>query len=121
MDLKSQIVIQDRCEADLRKLLNFGHTIGHAIEVTNDCPFLGPNHPTIKFSLHEELLHGECVSIGIVLEMELAILAKKFPSDKLTVIKEVLQVNTCVFPGDLAAIRIMDSLLRNPQRFPLRN
>ena len=46
-----------------------------------------------KFSLHEELLHGECVSIGIVLENELAILDKKFTADKQEIIKKVLQVD----------------------------
>ena len=44
-------------EKDLRKILNFGHTIGHAIEA------------------HENglMLHGECVAIGIRKELELAV------------------------------------------------
>ena len=48
VEIKSQIVTQDEFEKGDRKLLNFGHTIGHAIE-----------------NLHE-LPHGHAVSIGMV-------------------------------------------------------
>ena len=47
-EIKKQVVEQDPYEKGLRKLLNFGHTIGHAIE--KDSGFT--------------LFHGECVSIG---------------------------------------------------------
>lgn len=53
---KATIVSYDPKEAHLRNLVNFGHTIGHAIEA-----FLTPY-----------LLHGECVAIGMVLEAEIA-------------------------------------------------
>ncbi|CAF1074690.1 unnamed protein product [Didymodactylos carnosus] len=55
--LKVNIVIQDEKETSgLRSVLNFGHSIGHGIEIL----------------LNGKLLHGECVSIGMVLEAELA-------------------------------------------------
>lgn len=52
---KHQIVTQDPQESDIRKILNFGHTIGHAIE---------------RHYLHEPepLLHGEAVAIGMICE-----------------------------------------------------
>ncbi|KIJ62224.1 hypothetical protein HYDPIDRAFT_182819 [Hydnomerulius pinastri MD-312] len=53
---KSTIVTYDPREAHLRNLVNFGHTLGHAIEA-----FLTPY-----------LLHGECISVGMILEAELA-------------------------------------------------
>ncbi|RMZ91149.1 hypothetical protein DV736_g1613, partial [Chaetothyriales sp. CBS 134916] len=53
---KARVVTEDERETGLRNLLNFGHSIGHAIEA-----FLTP-----------QILHGECVSIGMVLEAELA-------------------------------------------------
>lgn len=53
---KAHVVTQDEREGGLRNLLNFGHSIGHAIEA-----FLTP-----------QILHGECVAIGMVLEAELA-------------------------------------------------
>ena len=56
VNTKATIVSHDPKEAHLRNLVNFGHTIGHAIEA-----FLTPY-----------LLHGECVAIGMVLEAEIA-------------------------------------------------
>ena len=47
--LKKQIVEKDTKEAGLRKILNFGHTIGHAIEESCD----------------KKYLHGESVAIGM--------------------------------------------------------
>ncbi|KAJ1917408.1 3-dehydroquinate dehydratase (3-dehydroquinase) [Mycoemilia scoparia] len=54
--VKAYVVTVDVRETGLRGLLNFGHSIGHAIE--------GIMSP--------QLLHGECVSIGCVLESELS-------------------------------------------------
>lgn len=53
---KAHVVTADEREGGLRNLLNFGHSIGHAIEA-----FLTP-----------QILHGECVAIGMVKEAELA-------------------------------------------------
>ena len=52
-EIKREIVMQDPTEKGLRKILNFGHTLGHAIEsycLTTDCP----------------LLHGEAVALGML-------------------------------------------------------
>ena len=54
--LKQRIVEQDPWESGLRKLLNFGHTIGHALE---------------SYLLQQpgrEILHGEAVAAGMVCE-----------------------------------------------------
>ena len=48
--LKKQIVEKDTKETNLRKILNFGHTIGHAIEE----------------SCKGQYLHGECVGLGML-------------------------------------------------------
>ena len=48
--IKGRIVEQDPEEEGLRRVLNFGHTVGHAVEAASGY----------------RLLHGECVSIGIV-------------------------------------------------------
>jgi 3-dehydroquinate synthase len=55
--IKNTIVMQDPTENGIRKALNFGHTLGHAIESF----FL--EHKTKK-----TLLHGEAIAIGIILE-----------------------------------------------------
>ncbi|KAM0746384.1 Shikimate dehydrogenase [Meredithblackwellia eburnea MCA 4105] len=53
---KSHIVTIDEKETGLRNLVNFGHTIGHAIEAV----------------VTPDVLHGECVAVGMVLEAEVA-------------------------------------------------
>jgi len=59
--IKSQIVKEDPKEAGLRKILNFGHTIGHAIE-------------SYYLATEKQLLHGEAIAIGMICE---AFLSKK--------------------------------------------
>lgn len=54
--VKAHIVTIDERETGLRNLVNFGHTIGHAVEAV----------------LTPTILHGECVSIGMILEGEVA-------------------------------------------------
>ena len=53
--VKKRIVEQDEKETGLRKILNFGHTIGHAIESA--------------YGL-ESYLHGECVAMGMLFFIE---------------------------------------------------
>ncbi|KAF7560708.1 hypothetical protein G7046_g3442 [Stylonectria norvegica] len=55
-NVKAEVVSSDEREGGLRNLLNFGHSIGHAIEAI----------------LTPQLLHGEAVAIGMVKEAELA-------------------------------------------------
>ncbi|CAK9785415.1 putative aromatic amino acid family biosynthesis-related protein [Cutaneotrichosporon oleaginosum] len=54
--VKAHIVTIDERETGLRNLVNFGHSVGHAIEAV----------------LTPTILHGECVSIGMILEAEIA-------------------------------------------------
>jgi len=55
VEIKKGVVDQDPFEKGLRKILNFGHTIGHAIETQ----LLTSEHP---------LLHGEAIAIGMICE-----------------------------------------------------
>lgn len=50
IDIKRAVVVEDEKEAGLRKLLNFGHTIGHGVEAAEGF----------------QLGHGTCVAIGMV-------------------------------------------------------
>lgn len=56
IEIKAEIVLSDERERGLRKVLNFGHTIGHAIETLSGY----------------ELAHGEAVAIGMALESAVA-------------------------------------------------
>ena len=65
---KQSVVAQDPQEKGLRKSLNLGHTIGHALE---------------SVLLHKEtpVLHGYAVACGVVGELYLSVLLKGFPLD----------------------------------------
>ena len=69
--LKQRIVVQDPLEAGPRKLLNFGHTVGHALE---------------SFLLTQpgrEALHGEAVAAGLVCESWLSVQRGLLSTDEL--------------------------------------
>lgn len=51
LKIKSHVVEEDEKEQGLRKILNFGHTLAHAIESQNNM---------------ENLFHGECVALGML-------------------------------------------------------
>jgi 3-dehydroquinate synthase len=57
VEIKNEIVVQDPTEKNIRRALNFGHTLGHAIE---------------SYFLENEnkktLLHGEAIAVGMILE-----------------------------------------------------
>ncbi len=56
-EIKAQVVSEDEREADRRRILNFGHTIGHALE---------------SLGGYRGLIHGEAVAVGMVYEADLA-------------------------------------------------
>lgn len=57
IEIKNEIVCEDLTENGIRKSLNFGHTLGHAIESY----FLENDNKT-------SLLHGEAIAVGMILE-----------------------------------------------------
>jgi len=59
--IKKTIVTEDPNEQGIRKHLNFGHTLGHAIESY-----------FLESETKEELLHGEAIAIGMILECYLS-------------------------------------------------
>jgi 3-dehydroquinate synthase len=63
--IKAAVVAADEREADLRMILNHGHTIGHAIE----------------HLLDYELRHGECVALGMIVENEIAVRRGMLPRE----------------------------------------
>lgn len=76
--IKKNVVEKDPNENGLRKTLNFGHTLGHAIESY----FLSnPNKTT--------LLHGEAIAVGMVLACYLSTKLTGFSEEKTIAIKEL--------------------------------
>jgi 3-dehydroquinate synthase len=56
-EIKAEVVSQDETESGLRAILNFGHTIGHALEA---------------ISSYGRYLHGEAISLGQVAAVEIS-------------------------------------------------
>lgn len=77
IQIKNEVVLEDRLEANLRKILNFGHTIGHAVESY----FLESEHK-------ETLTHGEAIALGMITETYLSYKLNDFPKATLETIKK---------------------------------
>ena len=75
--VKERIVLLDPTEKGVRKLLNFGHTIGHAIEEA-----YAADGRTVK--------HGYCVLWGMVAELYLSVIRLGFPVEILSQISHVM-------------------------------
>ncbi|MEY4834170.1 MAG: 3-dehydroquinate synthase [Bacteroidota bacterium] len=61
IEIKNEIVSQDLKENGIRKALNFGHTLGHAIESYS-----------LESQDKKQLLHGEAIAMGMILESYLS-------------------------------------------------
>ena len=77
--IKNDIVAEDPNEDGKRKTLNYGHTIGHAIESL----FLEDQDKTT-------LLHGEAIAVGMVLATYISHKKLEFPVEKLETVKDTM-------------------------------
>lgn len=77
--IKNKIVFEDPTEQSIRKYLNFGHTLGHAIE---SFYLTHPEKPT--------LLHGEAIAIGMIMEAFISVALLGLTNDALQNISEVI-------------------------------
>jgi len=79
IQIKNGIVEQDPTEKGIRKALNFGHTIGHAIESY----FLASSEK-------QTLLHGEAIAIGMIIESYFSLQKELITIDEFNEIKDVI-------------------------------
>ena len=75
--IKNDVVMQDPTEQNLRKILNYGHTLGHAVESY-----------FLESESHKTLLHGEAIAVGMVLEAYLSNKLTGLSDDSLNAIKK---------------------------------
>jgi 3-dehydroquinate synthase len=93
--VKARVVTADEREADRRAVLNFGHTLGHAVEHLSGF----------------RLRHGEAVAIGMVLEAraaEAAGILRGGEAARIEALLEKLGLPTAP-PKGLSAVRILDA------------
>lgn len=95
VQIKSEIVAQDPKESGLRKILNFGHTIGHAVE-------------SFYLETEKSLLHGEAIAVGILVESILSFENELISQAELDEIFEQIQK---IFPVQPIEESIIPTLL----------
>lgn len=106
IEIKNYVVDQDPEETSMRQTLNFGHTIGHALE---------------EFSLRssEPLLHGYAVMYGLVAELYLSHLLLGFPEadvqKAIGLMKELYGKPTCACKDYDRLINLMAHDKKNPR------
>ena len=93
--IKSDIVKKDLKENGLRKILNFGHTIGHAIETT-------------YLNKLNKFLHGEAIAIGMICEAYISNHINKLRNDELEKITKYIRK---VFK--LSKVEYYDEIIKN--------
>jgi 3-dehydroquinate synthase len=102
MAVKTQVIEDDPYEAGLRAVLNFGHTIGHAVELASNF----------------KLRHGEAVAIGMIAESRIAEqigLAEPGLSDQIKDVCARLGLPIEV-PGNLPRQAILDAMQVDKKR-----
>jgi len=70
VEVKQRIVMEDPHEHGLRKALNLGHTLGHAIE-------------SLAMEQQRPMLHGKAVAFGLMGELYLSTVKRGFPADRM--------------------------------------
>ena len=95
VEIKAAVVRADEREGGLRKTLNFGHTLGHAIELSSGY----------------SMLHGEAVAIGMVLEGRLAERAGIAERGIAQAIREAVTAAglPAARPGQMSAERVLEA------------
>ena len=78
VSIKQAVVAQDPTEKGLRKILNFGHTLGHAIE-------------SFYLKTPSSLLHGEAIAVGMILEAFLSYRGLGLSKDEMVTISNRIQ------------------------------
>ncbi|HEY0175740.1 MAG TPA: 3-dehydroquinate synthase [Pedobacter sp.] len=96
VEIKNEVVTTDPHEKGLRKILNFGHTIGHAVE---------------SYSLSKDkkpLTHGEAIAIGMICEAFLSEKNSTLTPEELTEIRSYI---SSVYPAYKIKEKSVDQLL----------
>ena len=93
VEIKAGIVADDERDAGQRAVLNYGHTLGHAIESTG----------------HYDLRHGEAVAIGLIYAAELGRALERIDSDRVAVHRKI--VDGYGLPGSLPEGAQTDDLM----------
>lgn len=90
--VKAKVVAQDERESDLRRILNFGHTIGHALEAATG---------------YRRFLHGEAVGLGMIAAAEIGVARGVTPPEVAARIVDTVMVYGPFPQVDVTAAQLM--------------
>ncbi|MEW6213805.1 MAG: 3-dehydroquinate synthase [Nitrospirota bacterium] len=97
-EIKAEVVSRDERESGLRAILNYGHTIGHAIETVTE---------------YKRYLHGEAVAIGMYLETRLSNMLNFTGGDQVFRIKAL--IDSYGLPSEIPADIDINNILSSMQ------
>ena len=106
--LKSRVVNLDEKENGVRAILNFGHTLGHAIENCLE---------------YRKILHGEAVAIGMLFAAKLSCEHSSLSSSEFEVIKKslfelrLINKESLVFFGKIPEKKLLDAMKKDKKNF----
>ena len=96
IDVKTDIVEQDEMEHGMRRVLNLGHTFGHAIEKCS-----------------RDYLHGEAVSVGLVLAGQVSVSLGAMPYEELSLLRESLRSAGLPIGADICFDDLREAILQD--------
>jgi len=102
IEIKNKVVIEDPKEMGIRKSLNFGHTVGHAVETYS-----------LLNDANKALSHGEAIAIGMISEAYLSHKKIGLSDDSLT---EIVNVINKLYPRYNIPESIFDELYTYMQK-----
>ena len=101
-EIKAEVTSIDETEADLRRILNFGHTLGHALEAA---------------TRYEGFRHGEAVAYGMMAAARLSHAAGNLDSESLERINNtILAIGPLPSAGDVPFSRLLEAMKRDKKR-----
>jgi 3-dehydroquinate synthase len=99
VEIKAKIVAADEKESGERKKLNLGHTFGHAIEKHSN-----------------NILHGEAVSVGLVIAAKISELLNLITNEEFTRIKNVLEKTGLPVTADISQANLLEAIGKDKKR-----
>lgn len=103
MKIKEKVVLADFKEQNIRKTLNFGHTIGHALE-------------SLFLKVEKPIPHGEAVALGMICETHLSFLENYISAEtSATIIEQIRKFYPYISISEFSGEEIL-SLMKNDKK-----
>lgn len=93
ISLKASVVAEDEREANLRQILNFGHTIGHGIEAAG-----------------YQMLHGEAVAVGMIAASRIAVSKGNISPESLETLRQIIEAFALPVSARGARAEVLDKM-----------